>query len=144
MQTASHGFSRAIRPKRLARGTGRGAVRVARLSAVSGLSERGEAATTRVRGAETTKTRGGRAERNEDEETGEPGASGTRRKRKGARPSEKRASIFAGLDAATEGDAPLLANTLRNRERTHTRVPLLSHGRHADVRLSLSLSLSLQ
>lgn len=29
----------------------------------------------------------------------------------------KRASIFAGLDAATEGDAPLLANTLRNRER---------------------------
>lgn len=43
----------------------------------------------------------------------------------GPRASEQ-ASIFAGLDAATEGDAPLLANTLRNREpvasgRAHTR-----------------------
>lgn len=40
--------------------------------------------------------------------------------------ASEQASIFAGLDAATEGDAPLLANTLRNREpvasgRAHTR-----------------------
>lgn len=75
-----------------------------------------------------------------DEDGVEDGA-GTERGVGPERASEQ-ASIFAGLDAATEGDAPLLANTLRNREpvasgRAHTRarpserarVSLLSHGR---------------
>lgn len=74
-----------------------GAKEVAWLSAVSGVDERREREEARP---------GRRMERAERVE---------REKERSS--SSERTSIFAGLDAASEGDAPLLANTLRNRER---------------------------
>jgi len=95
--------------------------------------------------AEWLKRRKGNASRGEGarrREWGErqrgPPKSATRRdaaaRERGNEASEQteRASIFAGLDAATEGDAPLLANTLRNRERV-VRVRTLTQGAGASA-----------